>query len=408
MPKLILFTSSFPYGYGETFLETEIRYLAEAFNEVLIISNDSGYSTQREIPKNCKSIYYPYELKSWEKVLALFFFFHPLFWKELSIIKNTYRQSLTRGKLATMLIALYRAYQVKSFCKSLIPLHKDGKETIFYSYWGSDIAFGLALLQKENPELTCISRVHRWDVYFEESEFGYLSFRHFISDNLKHIFAISEDARRYALECWKMNNPAKISVARLGINNNHPFLPHHSEIFTLVSCSNIIPVKRLTLLATALQSVSGQRIRWIHFGEGSGRKDLENMIARLPDNITVQLKGRVSNTDIYSFYHNHCPDLFINISSSEGIPVAIMEAMSFGIPVIATDAGGNREIVNGQNGILLPVDVSNEKLAETIKAFIALSKEKKEEKQHAARSTWKLKFNAETNYREFTSLIQRL
>lgn len=41
------------------------------------------------------------------------------------------------------------------------------------------------------------------------------------------------------------------------------------------------------------------------------------------------------------------------MSDSEGIPVSIMEAMSFGIPVIARNVGGMSEIVNEENGLLL-------------------------------------------------------
>lgn len=44
------------------------------------------------------------------------------------------------------------------------------------------------------------------------------------------------------------------------------------------------------------------------------------------------------------------------MSDSEGIPVSIMEAMSFGIPVIARNVGGMSEIVNEENGLLLEND----------------------------------------------------
>jgi len=48
--------------------------------------------------------------------------------------------------------------------------------------------------------------------------------------------------------------------------------------------------------------------------------------------------------------------LFINTSSSEGIPVSMMEAQSFGIPILAMDVGGVREIVGPQTGRLLQQD----------------------------------------------------
>ena len=45
------------------------------------------------------------------------------------------------------------------------------------------------------------------------------------------------------------------------------------------------------------------------------------------------------------YYKNNIIDIFINLSASEGIPVSIMDAISFGIPCIATNVGGTGEIV---------------------------------------------------------------
>ena len=70
------------------------------------------------------------------------------------------------------------------------------------------------------------------------------------------------------------------------------------------------------------------------------REYIEDNISSLPSTISVKIMGRMKNKDIYSLYEKEKPDLFINLSSSEGIPVSIMEAMSFGIPVISTDVGG--------------------------------------------------------------------
>ena len=95
-------------------------------------------------------------------------------------------------------------------------------------------------------------------------------------------------------------------------------------------------------------------------------------------------------------------DLFINVSSSEGIPVSIMEAMSFGIPVIATDAGGTNEIVkDGYNGYLLPVNIEAEEIASAIKKFILLPDAQKSELSKNATTTWKEQYNAELNYNTF-------
>ena len=61
---------------------------------------------------------------------------------------------------------------------------------------------------------------------------------------------------------------------------------------------------------------------------------------------------------ILNKYESHEVDIVISSSISipdvfEGIPVSLMEAMSYGIPVIATNSGGTNELVNGESGILV-------------------------------------------------------
>ena len=50
---LYLFTSSFPYGNVESFLEDEILYLCEEFEKVEIIPLTGNVNIQREVPFNC-------------------------------------------------------------------------------------------------------------------------------------------------------------------------------------------------------------------------------------------------------------------------------------------------------------------------------------------------------------------
>ncbi|NJK95527.1 MAG: glycosyltransferase [Bacteroidales bacterium] len=50
--------------------------------------------------------------------------------------------------------------------------------------------------------------------------------------------------------------------------------------------------------------------------------------------------------------------MFLNTSLSEGVPVSVMEALSFGLPVIATDVGGTGELINDEVGMLINPEIS--------------------------------------------------
>ena len=79
--------------------------------------------------------------------------------------------------------------------------------------------------------------------------------------------------------------------------------------------------------------------------------------------------------------------------------------MSFGIPVIATDVGGTREVVNNENGILLVANPSPREVAKKVDDFISLSQEEMSTKKRAAFETWKDNYSAKSNYNEFIDQV---
>ena len=110
----------------------------------------------------------------------------------------------------------------------------------------------------------------------------------------------------------------------------------------------------------------------------------------------------MSNHDIHTFYQSSPQDVFVNVSESEGVPVSIMEAISHGIPVIATNVGGTNEIVeNDVNGFLLPVDFKNEDLQSLLNIFLNMNEATYSLLQRESRKVWSDKFNAALNYNDF-------
>jgi len=87
----------------------------------------------------------------------------------------------------------------------------------------------------------------------------------------------------------------------------------------------------------------------------------------------------------------------------------VMEAMSFGIPVIATAVGGTPEIVkDGCNGFLLQQDPIAEEIAEAIKKYHFLPESEKNLMRENAYKTWDEEYNAEKNSAKFIKIIRGL
>jgi glycosyltransferase involved in cell wall biosynthesis len=61
----------------------------------------------------------------------------------------------------------------------------------------------------------------------------------------------------------------------------------------------------------------------------------------------------MANDHVLDLYQRNFVDLFVSLSESEGLPVSMMEAASFGIPILACAVNGVPEIVTLQTGILV-------------------------------------------------------
>jgi len=120
----------------------------------------------------------------------------------------------------------------------------------------------------------------------------------------------------------------------------------------------------------------------------------------MPDNISCFLLGQLPNEKILSFYSTKPIEVFINTSESEGIPVSIMEAISFGTPIIACDVGGISEIVNNKNGILLDPNPSPLEIANAI--WKVSKHDEHQNYRQNSRLIWENRFNAEENFKKFS------
>jgi len=101
-------------------------------------------------------------------------------------------------------------------------------------------------------------------------------------------------------------------------------------------------------------------------GKGSLKDTLQNMTNELKIKEYVTFKGEVKNIDQYL----KASDVFILPSLAEGLSNALLEAMACGLPVVATNIGGTKEVIkNGMNGILVEPK-NSEQLAQAVLSLI--------------------------------------
>src|SRR5690606_1745711 len=143
-----------------------------------------------------------------------------------------------------------------------------------------------------------------------------------------------------------------------------------------------------------------QQVEWVHLGGGAGLDALRRQAEReLPDTVHATFSGEVPNARVREHYLVSPVDVLLNVSSSEGVPVSMMEALSFGVPVVGTSVGGVPEIVNADPGILLPPDPAPEQIAAALYQFADRSGVVATMRR-AAREQWCTRFDGERNFGE--------
>lgn len=391
---LIFITDNYPFGKGESFIENEIRYLAENFKNIYIISKNQKDVQTREVPKNCKV----YRIKKTLKKLITLYFDKIYLIDLFSEFKFSDLKKLVSFQFYGKLIE----NKVNEIIREN-SLEKD--KILVYSYWFYTGAYAGSVLKRKNKIDKFISRAHGYDLYLER---GYQPLKKNILKSIDFLYPCSKLGENYLKNLYLKKN---IESSYLGTINKNLFNEKKkSEKLKIVSCSNLLKLKRVNLIIETLSVIEKKysNIEWIHFGDGEERYYLEELSKNKLKQIKFIFKGQVSNKQVMEYYRLNNVSFFIHLSSTEGLPVSMMEAQSFGIPIIATNVGGVSEIVNEKTGILLSDYPKIEEIVEAIEKMINLDESKYNEYRKNSYLNWKENFNAEKNYKNFISEILKI
>lgn len=409
---LIMLTNTYPFNGGEYFIENEIDIVSRYFDKIMIFALDADKNAPitRSIPSNVSAVITGKYSRKRERTGDLI---GAVLGMPFAGKKDD--ETDIRRKLFREYFRVRSERQFKQVLENISTEElKEYNEVIIYSYWlfvpaSAAVKLKEHLLKMGVKVKKAVSRAHGYDLYEERNYLKYLPEREYLLKNLDAVFACSRDGERYLKEKYQ-SFAEKIYYSPLGTKDHGAVSHNKTDKFMIVTCSSLNPVKRVWRVADALSLYSGEKeIKWIHIG-GSGKKlrKLENYTENklLGKNAAFEFKGQMTNDKVNDFYLSNPPDLFLNVSESEGVPVSIMEAASFGIPVLAADCGGTGEVVeNSVTGKLIPKDFSDSELISEIKNFMFLKENDIKRMSEAGRSMWAEKYNAEKNYSDFASKL---
>ena len=128
----------------------------------------------------------------------------------------------------------------------------------------------------------------------------------------------------------------------------------NEEIPSIACVARLRPGKGQETLLRALAHLPTQNYRCLLVGDGPQRQSVERLARELNLGDRVKFLGARDHDEITQILQ--LADIFVLPSRWEGMPMAIMEAMAAGLPVIATDVGGTGElVVHGDTGLLVRV-----------------------------------------------------
>jgi len=194
-------------------------------------------------------------------------------------------------------------------------------------------AHGWAFTEGAHP----VRRLYGWGIEFLLS---------FISDGIVTISDYDTQlARRLGVGLGRKKWLVKNCVGTCQVAKTGPNLPP-----VIISVGRLSPVKNQVLLLKALARLQQPYLAWI-VGEGEQRGAIEQTCRELGLQNRVELLGEVEDCDSLLAK----ADVFVLSSNYEGLPLSVLEAMSAGLPVVATEVGGVAEaVIDSQTGFLVP------------------------------------------------------
>lgn len=410
MTVVVIVTASFPYEGGEQFIEEEIKYWSKSNFQGTYLLPLKRKGQLRNHPNNIKVLDYngPVKHKVIYVVKALL---STIYLKEVAYILKNREKKYIIHHFYQALKETSVMLKNKDYISKCVLSIKD-KNVIIYSYWNNANSYASLILKRERKVSKVFSRAHGGDLYEHRRLNHYMPLKWQFIDEYDRVFLLSKQAQRYYQETYHSNS-SKLTVLPLGVRVPTKYItakntPNELNILSISYC---IPLKQIHRIIDALELIAQSnekiRINWTHIGDGPLKEELTDKAKLLESkfqSIKSRFLGHLSNDLVHKHLEENYYDCFLNVSKTEGMPVSIMEAMSYGIPAIAPDIGGISNLIKKDNGILIPKKFTDQDTSNALKRII--SHDNPLSMRVNAREWISRNFNSEINYTKMVDILE--
>lgn len=294
---------------------------------------------------------------------------------------------------------LFYAFRAYLFSKKLIrkSLDDNAPYDITHSFFTVPCGF-ISLIIKKKFKIPYIVSLRGSDVPGYSERFSGLY--KIISPLIRKIWkeasfvvSNSEGLRELAL---KTNSNQKIGVIFNGVNINE-FRPGErnctADRFKIICVSRITPRKGIGYLIDAMAMLVKKYffVELEIVGDGDQRKELGEKVIGMGIEKNVKFLGLMKHDAVAEYYSN--ADAFVLPSLNEGMSNTMLEALAAGLPIVATNTGGTKELVkNGENGFIAETKNAKdlaEKIGKIIKDREMCQRMGRESRRRAEQMSWK-------------------
>lgn len=368
--KLLYVTHGYPGDLfsEKVFVDNELPALRQYFSEIVLMPSDVFPRNLRyfhNLPEGCSVAWNLVDDKVFHsRWRRLPYIFHPFVLRSLAQMAGEAKSP--RQWLKGLYQAINTVRVAGTVRKFLRANNMTPANTVLFSMWFYDPAAALGRLALTDGYAVA-THAHAGDMYDHRMLFRSRKLRSIILQGYRNVLTISQRGCDYMRTRYP-EAARKIICRHLGSTRhytpNFKTNPANNDIISFVTAARFDPIKRLGLIVDVLDALARalpqKQISWTVIGDGPERRVLEKRIADVKTpNLKITLTGALPNDEIQKLYSTAGFDWFLMMSRSEGIPVSMAEAMSYGIPIITTDVGDIKELATQDTALILPADMDN-------------------------------------------------
>ena len=199
---------------------------------------------------------------------------------------------------------------------------------------------------------------------------------------------------------------------KIEIINNGVFIPEeNTNIFTndqinITIVSRLVSHKNIEKIIRAISDLNSPLINLNIIGDGPELNQLQKISLESNNKDNIIFHGKLNRDDINHIFLKS--DIYIQASNYEGLPHSLLEAMSYGIPVLCTPVGECKEILgNEDRGYILDLPVSKNNIKSKISEIIG-EKNIANKKGERGKDFINEKYNLTNSFNLYKNLFTRL